>query len=100
MGSHKKKINLASSKKKTLTPGIFHDKKKSTENLERQFIALGATILFLGNPIRISNATEFDILAEEEPKSVYYIDDASVLSRSSREEINSKLSGLNSRTGF
>merc|ERR1712113_966750 len=45
-------------------------------------------------------ASEFDILAENEPNLTYYIDDASVLSRVARAEINNKLSDLENRTGF
>jgi uncharacterized membrane protein YgcG len=45
-------------------------------------------------------ASEFDFLAEEEPKTAFYFDDASVLSRTSRDEINEKLSDINKRSGF
>jgi uncharacterized membrane protein YgcG len=45
-------------------------------------------------------ATEFDILASSAPEVNYYIDDASVLSRSTRDEIDSKLSTLAKRTGY
>jgi len=47
-----------------------------------------------------SLASEFDLLAESEPNSVYFIDDASVLSRTSRDEINAKLSELKTNTGY
>merc|ERR1711907_646301 len=47
-----------------------------------------------------SNASEFDVLAEDEPKTNFLIDDAALLSRTTREEINSKLSGLATNTGY
>merc|ERR1711904_643788 len=45
-------------------------------------------------------SSEFDILAENEPKTSYYIDDAAVLSRTTRNEIDSKLSALESDLGY
>jgi uncharacterized membrane protein YgcG len=45
-------------------------------------------------------ASEFDILAADEPTATYYIDDAGVLSRTTRDKINSELSSLTRRTGF
>merc|ERR1719379_1108307 len=47
-----------------------------------------------------AQSSEFDILAENEPKSSYYIDDASVLSRTTRDEINGKLSDLETNYGY
>lgn len=39
-------------------------------------------------------------MAEDEPKTSYYIDDASVLSRTSRDAINNKLTDLFQSTGY
>merc|ERR1712187_7523 len=44
--------------------------------------------------------SEFDILSAKEPKLSYYIDDASILSRSTREELNRELFSLQQRTGY
>merc|ERR1712159_963941 len=46
------------------------------------------------------NASEFDILAENEPRTTFLIDDAAVLSRTTRDEINNKLSDLETNSGF
>merc|ERR1711907_320505 len=45
-------------------------------------------------------STEFDVLAEDEPKTTYYIDDATALSRTTRDEINAKLSNLETSSGY
>jgi uncharacterized membrane protein YgcG len=45
-------------------------------------------------------SSEFDILAEDEPKTSYYIDDASALSRTVRDQINNSLFDLEARTGY
>jgi len=45
-------------------------------------------------------ASEFDILAADEPKATFYLDDAGVLSRTARNEIENKLSSLAERTGY
>jgi len=47
-----------------------------------------------------SMASEFDILAADEPMTTYYIDDAGVLSRTARNDIDNKLSSLAERTGY
>merc|ERR1711904_157481 len=46
------------------------------------------------------DASEFDILAANEPKPTFLIDDAAVLSRTTRDEIDSKLSDLETNSGF
>merc|ERR1711904_403989 len=46
------------------------------------------------------NASEFDILAENEPKTTFLIDDAAVLSRTTRDEIDNKLSDLQTNSGY
>lgn len=42
-------------------------------------------------------ASEFDILSEPTPTSSYFIDDADVLSRSTRSEVNTRLKALEVR---
>merc|ERR1712224_838884 len=46
------------------------------------------------------NASEFDVLAENEPKATFLIDDAAVLSRTTRDEIDNKLSDLERNSGY
>lgn len=45
-------------------------------------------------------AGEFDVLGEAKPSTYYYVDDASVLSKASRSEINQKLKLLEVQTGY
>lgn len=45
-------------------------------------------------------ASEFDILAEERPSTHYYVDDANVLSKSTRSEVDKKLKLLEIETGY
>jgi len=61
-------------------------------------IALSCIIAL--EPLNAALASEFDILAADEPKTTYYIDDARVLSRTTRDEIDYKLSSLKERTGY
>jgi len=56
--------------------------------------------LIFASTTNMSLASEFDLLAEDEPRNSYYIDDASVLSRTLRDEINNTLSDLFQKTGF
>merc|ERR1711904_138341 len=46
------------------------------------------------------DASEFNILAENEPKTTFLIDDAAVLSRTTRDEIDNKLSDLETSAGY
>merc|ERR1711998_153134 len=46
------------------------------------------------------NASAFDILAEDEPKATFSIDDAAVPSRTTRKEIDDKLSNLQTGLGY
>merc|ERR1711904_79811 len=46
------------------------------------------------------DASEFNILAENEPRTTFLIDDAAVLSRTTREEIDNKLSDLETNSGY
>lgn len=61
------------------------------------FLLIATMVL---TPAYSAIASEFDILAENEPKATFYIDDASALSRTARDEINNKLSDLEKRTGY
>lgn len=45
-------------------------------------------------------ANEFDILGEPTPTTSYYVDDAGVLSKSTRSAINKKLRLLETTTGY
>lgn len=52
-------------------------------------------------PISAAVASEFDVLASDEPAGANYIlDDASALSRSTRDSLNSKLAELQKSTGY
>ncbi|MEW5301969.1 MAG: hypothetical protein WDW38_008597 [Sanguina aurantia] len=52
---------------------------------------------FSGAP---AQASEFDILAEPKPEKSYFLDDADVLSKSTRGDINKKLRNLEIQTGL
>jgi len=65
-----------------------------------KFFFGGALSLIIVPSINLAFGSEFDILAEDEPKTKYFLDDANVLSRTSRDEINNKLLDLFQRTGF
>merc|ERR1711904_720799 len=52
------------------------------------------------NPYYVTLSSEFDILAEDEPKTLYYIDDATALSRTARDQISSTLRDLEERSGY
>jgi len=58
-----------------------------------------ALTLSLGSLSTPAIATEFDILGEETPTS-YYVDDASVLSKATRSDLNKRLSFLETTSGY
>lgn len=60
---------------------------------KRAAAGAAALTLSLGSLSVPAIATEFDILGEETPKS-YYVDDASVLSKATRSDLNKRLSFL------
>jgi uncharacterized membrane protein YgcG len=64
------------------------------------FLAFTLACVFSLYPTHTVRASESDILAEDEPKVTYYIDDASQLSRTARDEINNQLADLETRTGY
>lgn len=60
---------------------------------KRAAAGAAALTLSLGSLSVPAIATEFDILGEETPAS-YYVDDASVLSKATRSDLNKRLSFL------
>merc|ERR1719188_543342 len=79
-----------------LTHSMISDKDKLKIGFFGSLGLIGAIGLDQGSCV----ASEFDFLAEEEPKKAFYFDDANVLSRTSKDEINEKLSEINKRSGF
>jgi len=83
---------------------MIHRVNLSTEDWQRKTIkGILTSVVFssvIFNHSDIATASEFDILAAEEPKTTYYIDDASVLSKTTRDQINKELSELASSTGY
>jgi hypothetical protein len=65
----------------------------AAELAKRAAAGAAAVTLSLGSVSVPAIATEFDILGEETPKA-YYVDDASVLSKSTRSDLNKRLSFL------
>lgn len=65
----------------------------AAELAKRAAAGAAAVTLSLGALSVPAIATEFDILGEETPKA-YYVDDASVLSKSTRSDLNKRLSFL------
>ncbi len=53
-----------------------------------------AAMLTLGALAGAANASEFDIVAEATPSTHYFVDDANVLSKSTRGDIDTKLKRL------
>jgi len=97
MGILKMNSNISHSRR------ICQTRAETTTSLQRciamtKSLAL-ASIVYLSQPIT-AVASEFDILADDEPKTSYYMDDASVLSRNSRDLINNRLRDLENRTGY
>lgn len=67
-------------------------------NIGQKLASAGAAALLslgaLGAP---AIASEFDILAEPTPTSTYFVDDANVLSKSTRSDLNKRLKLLEVR---
>lgn len=59
-----------------------------------------AALLTLGNLAAPAIASEFDVIAESVPTTHYYVDDANVLSRSTKSEVDKKLKLLEIETGY
>lgn len=53
-----------------------------------------AAMLTMGSLSGAAVASEFDVLAEPRPTNTYFVDDAGVLSRSTKSDINKRLSIL------
>merc|ERR1711998_819931 len=75
---------------------------RNTVEVKAQIISKIAFSTMMIGMTNVGNvdASEFDILAENEPKTTFLIDDAAVLSRTTRDEIDSKLSDLETNSGF
>ncbi len=65
--------------------------------VSRGAAAGAAALLALGSLAGPSLATEFDILGEPTPTKNYFVDDASVLSKATRSDLNKRLSILEVR---
>lgn len=58
-------------------------------------------MLSIGALAGVANASEFDIIGEEaKPNTHYFVDDANVLSKSTRGDIDYKLKRLEIETGY
>lgn len=56
--------------------------------------ASAAAMMTLGSFSGAAVASEFDILAEPTPTTSYYVDDANVLSKSTKSDLNKRLKTL------
>jgi hypothetical protein len=70
----------------------------SGQELAQRAAAAGAAVLLSAGMAAPALATEFDILAEPAPTKAYFVDDASVLSKSTKSELNKKLGILEVRS--
>jgi hypothetical protein len=70
----------------------------SGQELAQRAAAAGAAVLLSAGVAAPALATEFDILAEPTPTKAYFVDDASVLSKSTKSELNKKLGILEVRS--
>lgn len=67
----------------------------------RRAAAGAAAVLLAAAPLTgAALANEFDVLGEPAPTNTYYVDDAGVLSKSTRSEVNKKLRLLETTTGY
>ncbi|GFH18302.1 predicted protein, partial [Haematococcus lacustris] len=70
-------------------------------SLGQRVLALGtAALMTVGSMSGAAVASEFDLLAEPAPTTSYYLDDASVLSISTKGDLNKKLKELEESTGY
>jgi uncharacterized membrane protein YgcG len=73
----------------------------SLENVGKKLACAGAAaLLTMGSMATPVLANEFDILGEPVPTKNYFVDDAGVLSKSTRSDLNKRLSILEVRDGF
>lgn len=76
-------------------------KAQQQANLGQKLASAGAAaLLSLGAISSPAIAGEFDVLGEPTPTANYYIDDANVLSKSTRGDINKRLKALEIQTGY
>ncbi|KAG2499945.1 hypothetical protein HYH03_002232 [Edaphochlamys debaryana] len=76
-------------------------KAQQQSNLGQKLASAGAAaVLSLGALGAPAIASEFDVLGAPAPTSTYYIDDANVLSKDTRGELNKKLKSLEIETGY
>jgi len=71
-----------------------------TNMAQKAAAASAAALLTLGGMSGAAMASEFDILAESTPTNHYYVDDANVLSKATRSELDKKLKFLEIETGY
>merc|ERR1711964_718963 len=76
--------------------GTFINRDKICKSVFASIVSVSV----VSGPLSTAIASEFDILASDAPETSFYIDDANVLSRTTREEISTKLSTLTKRTGY
>eukprot|EP00775_Hariotina_reticulata_P011379 gene11379-11528_t len=67
---------------------------------QRAAAASAAALLSISSLAGSALASEFDILAEPTPTKTYFVDDASVLSKATRSDLNKRLSILETTTGY
>lgn len=67
---------------------------------QRAACAGAAALLSLSSLTGSAVASEFDVLAEPTPTKSYFVDDAGVLSRSTKSDLNKRLSILETTTGY
>lgn len=68
------------------------------QDAAKKMAAAGAAALLTMSPLSgAAIASEFDIMAEPRPTTTFYFDDAGVLSKSTRTEVNKKLNNLEVR---
>jgi hypothetical protein len=78
--------------------GTFISLQVSGQELAQRAAAAGAAVLLSAGMAAPALATEFDILGEPTPTKAYFVDDASVLSKSTKSELNKKLGILEVRS--
>lgn len=77
------------------------DKENLATTFAKKAVATGAAaLLSLGALSGVALANEFDVVGEAAPSQHYYVDDANVISRSNRGDIDYKLKRLEIETGY
>lgn len=79
----------------TISHAVATQTQVSAQDLAQRAACAGAAaLLSLGSLAAPALASEFDVLAEETPTKSYFIDDAGVLSKSTKSDLNKRLSIL------